>query len=99
MFSVKESLPNVTPAQLMAYSDGREKHPIVYAVLVNTHIRPLQKVSDDLFVIDRRTEDNARTSIWARSLRYGRCTYYSVAETLAMKTINLPLAKKLLRDD
>lgn len=108
-FSVKKSLPNVTPAQLMAttwhlLTDGKNTQKLIPST-VNTHIRPLQKLSDDLFVIDRRTEDNARSGVLGKKLAL-RTVYvlFRIADadgsqTLAMKTINLPLVKKLLRDD
>ncbi|KAF1780536.1 hypothetical protein GQ600_5830 [Phytophthora cactorum] len=108
-FSVKKTLKNVTPAQLMAttwhlLTDGKRTQKLIPST-VNTHIRPLQKLSDDLFVIDRRSEDNARSGVMGNKLAL-RTVYvlFRVAEadgnqTLAMKTINLPLVKKLLRDD
>ncbi|KAL4102755.1 hypothetical protein PRIC1_006498 [Phytophthora ramorum] len=108
-FSVKKALPNVTPAQLMAttwriLTDSRNVKKLIPAT-VNTHIRPLQKLSDDLIVIDRRSEDSARSGVMGKKLAL-RTVYvlFRVADadgsqTLAMKTINLPLVKKLLRDD
>ncbi|KAG6580173.1 uncharacterized protein IUM83_15788 [Phytophthora cinnamomi] len=108
-FSVKKSLPNVTPAQLMdttwhLLTDGRNTQKLIPST-VNTHIRPLQKLSDDLFVIDRRSEDNARSGVFGNKLAL-RTVYvlFRIADadgsqTLAMKTINLPLVKKLLRHD
>lgn len=108
-FSVKKALQHVTPAQLMAttwhlLTDGKRTQKLIPST-VNTHIRPLQKLSDDLFVIDRRSEDNARSGVMGNKLAL-RTAYvlFRVAEadgtqTLAMKTINLPLVKKLLRDD
>ncbi|KAL3665366.1 hypothetical protein V7S43_009405 [Phytophthora oleae] len=108
-FSVKKSLKNVTPAQLMAttwhvLTDGKRTQKLIPST-VNTHIRPLQKLSDDLLVIDRRSEDNARTGVFGNKLAL-RTVYvlFRMADadgtqTLAMKTINLPLVKKLLRDD
>ncbi|ETK92154.1 hypothetical protein F441_04536 [Phytophthora nicotianae CJ01A1] len=108
-FSVKKSLKNVTPAQLMAttwhlLTDGKRTQKLIPST-VNTHIRPLQKLSDDLLVIDRRSEDNARSGVMGNKLAL-RTVYvlFRVAEadgtqTLAMKTINLPLVKKLLRAD
>ncbi|KAE8904417.1 hypothetical protein PF005_g26464 [Phytophthora fragariae] len=108
-FSVKKSLPNVTPKQLMdttwhLLTDGKNTQKLIPST-VNTHIRPLQKLSDDLFVIDRRSEDNARSGVFGNKLAL-RTVYvlFRVADadgsqTLAMKTINLPLVKKLLRHD
>jgi hypothetical protein len=108
-FSVRKSLPNVTPAHLMAttwhlLTDGRNTQKLIPST-VNTHIRPLQKLSDDILVIDRRTEDNARTGVFGKKLAL-RTVYvlFRVADadgcqTLAMKTINLALVKKLLRED
>ncbi|GMF22895.1 unnamed protein product [Phytophthora lilii] len=108
-FSVKKSLSKVTPAQLMAttwhlLTDGKNTQKLIPST-VNTHIRPLQKLSDDLFVIDRRSEDSARSGVLGKKLAL-RTVYvlFRVADadgsqTLAMKTINLPLVKKLLRDD
>ncbi|KAG7377828.1 hypothetical protein PHYPSEUDO_010934 [Phytophthora pseudosyringae] len=108
-FSVKKSLKNVTPVQLMAttwhlLTDGKRTQKLIPST-VNTHIRPLQKLSDDLLVIDRRSEDNARSGVLGKKLAL-RTVYvlFRVADadgtqTLAMKTINLPLVKKLLRDD
>lgn len=108
-FSVKKSLKNVTPAQLMAttwhlLTDGKRTQKLIPST-VNTHIRPLQKLSDDLLVIDRRSEDNARTGVLGKNLAL-RTVYVLFrtadadgTQTLAMKTINLPLVKKLLRDD
>ncbi|POM63569.1 Hypothetical protein PHPALM_21012 [Phytophthora palmivora] len=108
-FSVKKTVKNVTPAQLMAttwhlLTDGKRTQKLIPST-VNTHIRPLQKLSDDLFVIDRRSEDRARTGVFGKKLAL-RTVYvlFRIADadgsqTLAMKTINLPLVKKLLRDD
>ncbi|OWZ04201.1 hypothetical protein PHMEG_00023934 [Phytophthora megakarya] len=108
-FSVKKTVKNVTPAQLMAttwhlLTDGKRTQKLIPST-VNTHIRPLQKLSDDLLVIDRRSEDSARSGVFGKKLAL-RTVYvlFRVADadgsqTLAMKTINLPLVKKLLRDD
>ncbi|GMF31010.1 unnamed protein product [Phytophthora fragariaefolia] len=108
-FFVKKALPNVTPTQLMdttwhLLTDGRNTQKLIPST-VNTHIRPLQKLSDDLLVIDRRSEDSARTGVLGNKLAL-RTVYvlFRIADadgsqTLAMKTINLPLVKKLLRDD
>ncbi|CAH0522483.1 unnamed protein product [Peronospora belbahrii] len=108
-FSVKKLLPNVTPAQLMAttwdlLTNGKNIQKLIPST-VNTHIRPIQKLSDDLIVIDRRTEDTAQTGVLGKKLAL-RTVYvlFRIADadgsqTVAMKTINLPLVKKLLRDD
>ncbi|EGZ19994.1 hypothetical protein PHYSODRAFT_558559 [Phytophthora sojae] len=108
-FSVKKALRNVTPTQLMdttwhLLTDGKNTQKLIPST-VNTHIRPLQKLSDDLFVIDRRSEDNARTGVFGNKLAL-RTVYVLFrtadadgSQTLAMKTINLPLVKKLLHHD
>ncbi|KAL7997216.1 hypothetical protein Plhal703r1_c35g0130531 [Plasmopara halstedii] len=108
-FSVKKTLKNITPTQLMAttwnlLTDGRRTQKLIPSS-VNTHIRPIQKLSDDLFVIDRRSEDSSRSGVSGQKLAL-RTIYvlFRVLDsdgtrTLAMKTINLPLVKKMLRED
>ncbi|RLN87431.1 hypothetical protein BBJ28_00016407 [Nothophytophthora sp. Chile5] len=108
-FAVKKTLANVTPRQLMdttwqVLTDSKRVKKLVPSVL-QTHIRPLQKLSDDLLVIDRRTEDSSRPGVAGKTLAL-RTVYvlFRVADadggqTLAMKTVDLPLVKKLLRDD
>ncbi|KAG7401440.1 hypothetical protein PHYBOEH_001432 [Phytophthora boehmeriae] len=108
-FAVKKNLNNVTPQQLMAttwriITDSKNVKKLISAT-VNTHIRPLQKLSDDLLVIDRRSEDSAVAGIDGKTLAL-RTVYvlFRVADadggqTLAMKTINLPLVKKMMRED
>ncbi|RLN54386.1 hypothetical protein BBJ29_007317 [Phytophthora kernoviae] len=108
-FAVKKKLNNVTPQQLMAttwriLTDSKNVKKLISAT-VDTHIRPLQKLSDDLLVIDRRSEDSAHPGVGGKTLAL-RTVYvlFRVADadggqTLAMKTINLPLVKKMMRED
>lgn len=111
-FAVKKTLPNTSPANLLAttwrfVTDARSTKRLIRPQLSATYT-PLQILSKDMIVIDRRTDDPCRVGVDGKPLAM-RTVYllfwtrvpseYGDAYVLAMKTIDLPLVKRLLRDD
>lgn len=108
-FTVKKSLPNTVPSALLdatwrLVTDSRNIQRLIRPQL-STTVTPLQVLSPSAIVIDRRTEDAVRTGVGNKMLAMR--TVYLLFRTqaedgshvLAMKTIDLPLVKRLLRDD
>ncbi|KAJ8544391.1 hypothetical protein ON010_g11877 [Phytophthora cinnamomi] len=97
-FGVKKALRNVTPQQLMDRTWQLQTNDDNLRRLgpshLHTHITLLQKVSDDILVIDRHTEDQSRTDGRGRPLKL-RTVYvlFRVADndgtqTLGIKTLD-----------
>ncbi|GMF22891.1 unnamed protein product [Phytophthora lilii] len=108
-FGVKKTLRNVTPQQLMDRSWQLQMNSDNLRRLGPSHLRPhitlLQKISDDVLIIDRRTEDQSRTSASGAPLVL-RTAYvlFRVSDddgtqTLGIKTLDVPVADRMLRDD
>ncbi|GMF31017.1 unnamed protein product [Phytophthora fragariaefolia] len=108
-FAVKKSLPNVTPRQLAATTWRFITDSDVLNTLGLTHLKTcitlVQKITDDVLVLDRRTEDRTHIDADGKMLIlrtiYIAFRYESLdgRMTLALKTINLSLVKYLLRED
>ncbi|KAL3665367.1 hypothetical protein V7S43_009406 [Phytophthora oleae] len=107
-FGVKKALRNVTPQQLMDQSWQLQTNSGNLQRLgpshVKTHITVLQEITDDVLIVERRTEDQSRTNESGGSLVL-RTVYVLFrvdddgAETLGMKTLDVPTADRMLHGD
>lgn len=108
-FAVKKAMPNVTPRQLAAtvwemIVDSNKLNRLGPSQL-KAYITVAQRITDDVVILDRRTEDGTHAGVVGNKL-FLRTIYVAFRTeetdgsiTVALKTINLPLVKKLLRDD
>jgi hypothetical protein len=108
-FAVKKSLPNVTPRHL---ADTTWRFALDSDVLnslgptqIKAKVTLLQKITDELVVLDRRTEDRTRPGADGKMLVL-RTIYIAFryegpdgSQTIALKTISRKLVQRLLRDD
>ncbi|GMF31015.1 unnamed protein product [Phytophthora fragariaefolia] len=108
-FGVKKALHNVTPQQLMDRTWQMQINSDNLCRLgpshLRTHITLLQKVSNNILVIDRRTEDQSRTNASGKPLIL-RTMYvlFRVGDdngtcTMSIKTLDVPETDRMLRDD
>jgi hypothetical protein len=108
-FGVKKAVRNVTPQELMDRTwqlqiDG-DNHRRLGPSHLRTHITLLQKITDDILVMDRRTEDRSRTTEGGQPLVL-RTVYVLFrvvedggAQTLGIRTLDVPVADRMLRSD
>ncbi|RLN69296.1 hypothetical protein BBJ28_00019852 [Nothophytophthora sp. Chile5] len=108
-FAVKKALANASPQQLMdrtwrLQTDSEQLNRLGPARL-RTHISQLQEVSQDLRIIDRRTDDQAHTGGGDKTpaLRTVylllRVAHDDGSQMLGIKTLDLPTVRQRLRDD
>lgn len=112
-FGVKKTLQNATPQQLVSRTWQLQTNNDNLRRLgpshLQTHIMLLQKITDDILVIDRRTEDQSRADESGQSLVFRtvhvlfRVTDDGGVKTLGIKTLesnlDTPVADRMLRDD
>ncbi|RLN02945.1 hypothetical protein BBJ28_00000926 [Nothophytophthora sp. Chile5] len=107
-FAVKKSLLKVTPGQLVetTWRLARDKKLTgLGPSYLHANVQLLQKMSDDVMILDRRTEDYSRLGLDGQPAAV-RTIYVLLrmkdvdgSWTVAMKTIALPLVKKVLLQD
>ncbi|RLN87433.1 hypothetical protein BBJ28_00016408 [Nothophytophthora sp. Chile5] len=108
-FAVKKALAKASPQQLMdrtwrLQTDSKQLNRLGPARL-RTHISQLQEVSQDLRIIDRRTDDPSHAGGGDETLALRtvylllRVAHGDGSQTLGIKTLDLPTAKQRLRDD
>ncbi|KAE8975229.1 hypothetical protein PR001_g25769 [Phytophthora rubi] len=105
-FGVKKLLRNVTPQQLMdrtwQLQTNEDNLQRLGPSHLRTHITLLQKISDDILIIDRHTEDQSRTDrrVVLRTVYVlFRISDADDSHTLGIKTLELPKADRMLWDD
>ncbi|RLN53604.1 hypothetical protein BBJ28_00012647 [Nothophytophthora sp. Chile5] len=107
-FAVKKSLLKVTPGQLVetTWRLARDKKLTgLGPSYLHANVQLLQKMSDDVMILDRRTEDYSHLGLDGQPAAVRtiyvlfRMKDVDGSWTVAMKTIALPLVKKLLLQD
>lgn len=107
-FGVKKALQNVTPQQLMDRSWQLQTSSANLQRLgpshVQTHITVLQEITDDILIIDRRTEDQSHSNesgepVVLRTVYVLFRVEEDGAQTLGMKTLDIPTADRMLHDE
>lgn len=109
-FCVRKLLHNVTPQQLMDRTWQMHTNGDILQRLgpshLHTHITVLQKISDDILIIHRQTEDRSNSTD-GRGRHVVLRTVYVLfrvsdadgTQTLGIKTLDTPEADRVLRND